>query len=284
MSAVAHPTLQAANTAATLQRHPVKLAGRIPPIAAGEVQVWRLHIAEFQPWLGQLGQLLSLPERVRAQRFKSVDLQQQFVITRAILRILLSAYTGTAAQKISLYSAPGGKLRMRSAREVHFNISHAGNVAIIGFAGDREIGVDLELDPPENAERLAGYLLPQHEVQLVRQMPSSLARSRFGTMWTRMEACAKATGSGVASTIAQRHHDRFVSAPWCSAAGSHIDVDAPTVRSFRLGLGMVCSVAAFGANWNLKPMRLMPSGEVTASGARRPLICRFTADQSFERI
>jgi 4'-phosphopantetheinyl transferase len=261
----------------------IRFAGQLQPLHAGEVHLWRARVADFSPQLVRLLSLLSVDERQYVHRFRNSDAREQYIVGRALLRSLLSAYTCTPAYQLKIGRAPGGKLYLASpAREVNFNLSYSTGTVVLAFARDREVGVDIEAQAPLTAAPLANRILPQSEARLIRTMPSSLARVRFSTLWSRMEACAKATGVGVTSTLGQFRRSGEQTPAWCRATGLEADPMAPHVRSFRVG-GQICSVATFGTNWAVRPFQLVPErGQLQGQDAE--VCCRAETDHSYEPI
>ena len=88
---------------------------------------------------------LSAGEKDRANRFLRVEDLALFALTRGTLRCLLSEATGVAADKIAFAEGPYGKPCVVGTHGPHFNVSHSGCWALIGFSDTRDIGVDIEL-------------------------------------------------------------------------------------------------------------------------------------------
>jgi phosphopantetheinyl transferase len=261
----------------------IVFGGDLLPLAPGEVHLWRVRVSEYAGRLLRLLDMLSVEERQYAHKFRNAQAREQFVVGRAILRSLLSVYSGTPLYQLRLERWPGGKLYLASAgREVCFNVSHSEGTAVLAFTRDREVGVDLEANAPVGATRMAERLMPEPEAQLIRRMPSSLARTRFTTLWSRMEACAKATGDGVSATLGLQRRKADRTPPWCHVAGINSDVTTPHVRSFRLG-EQICSIASFGANWIVRPFVLLPERR-NGSTDDGVLVCRVQPDHTLEQI
>jgi len=85
-----------------------------------------------------------------------------------------------------------------------FNVSHTGNVALIGIGvslprGER-IGVDIErTDRPVNADRLARKFLTERERAALATLDSDARRQQFLRLWTCKEAMSKATGDALSA-------------------------------------------------------------------------------------
>jgi 4'-phosphopantetheinyl transferase len=80
-----------------------------------------------------------------------------------------------------------------------FNLTHSGELAVVGLAPDRELGVDVEQlrDVADLQSIAARFFTPAEQVALLRFSPAARSRA-FLDGWTRKEAVMKALGLGVA--------------------------------------------------------------------------------------
>jgi 4'-phosphopantetheinyl transferase len=86
---------------------------------------------------------------------------------------------------------------------VQFNLSHSADVALIGFAEDCEIGVDVEkIRPITDALDIAGRFFSAEERAELMSLPESEQQRAFFRCWTRKEAYLKATGDGLGTDLA----------------------------------------------------------------------------------
>jgi 4'-phosphopantetheinyl transferase len=84
-----------------------------------------------------------------------------------------------------------------------FNLSHSGDVVVLGTAAD-DIGVDVEkLRPVPNAESLARRFFSPAEGELVGAALDPERDRAFLRIWTQKEAWLKATGLGVGMRLAE---------------------------------------------------------------------------------
>src|SRR5690606_7925147 len=98
---------------------------------------------------------------------------------------------------------PFGKPRLQELPRAHFSLSYSGDRALIGVAWDVLIGVDIEfLRPIAGARELASDLFTSSErSNLERHEPMTRSFDyAFLEVWTRKEACLKATGAGLGQT------------------------------------------------------------------------------------
>ncbi|MCD8013104.1 MAG: 4'-phosphopantetheinyl transferase superfamily protein [Lachnospiraceae bacterium] len=80
--------------------------------------------------------------------------------------------------------------------EIHFNLSHSGNIALAVFA-DREVGCDIEYRKRTN-EALARRFFCRKEADWMLAAPGEKEKEeRFYRIWTLKESFLKATGQGL---------------------------------------------------------------------------------------
>jgi 4'-phosphopantetheinyl transferase len=162
----------------------------------GEVHVWRERIGEPSPCAEGL---LSADERRRADRLLRQEDRWRFVQARAALRTILARYCGAGPDAIVLREGRNGKPELErrpSCRDICFNLSHSGELALLAFAVGTPVGVDVEaVRPiPEEQELAQRFLTASERLALgaVRDRESAFLR-----IWTLKEALLKATGEGL---------------------------------------------------------------------------------------
>lgn len=178
----------------------VPLAEAAPP-QSGEVDLWRISLAASD---GEADlRILSVAERERAQRFVAIEARHRHVATRAALRRLLGAYLRISPERIELGESPAGKpflIAGPEAERLEFNCSHAETTALIAFARQTPVGIDLEnierkLDPAAIAQR---WFTEQEQAAWAAAKQSRLD---FFRVWTRKEAVLKAHGGGLSAGL-----------------------------------------------------------------------------------
>jgi len=141
---------------------------------------------------------LSAGEKDRANRFLRVEDRTLFALTRGTLRCLLSEATGVAANKIAFAEGPYGKPCLAGTHRPHFNVSHSGRWALIGFSDSRAIGVDIELMRAAGGELdLARSFFSAAEYRSLEGLANGMLLRSFYKIWTCKEAVLKAHGAGI---------------------------------------------------------------------------------------
>ena len=141
-------------------------------------------------------ELLSDDERDRVTRYVMERSREQFAIARSCLRIILSGYVGRSPQSLQFTIASGGKPLLRND-DLHFNLSHSGDVALIAVSGQR-VGVDVEIARPiPNVASLVQRFFSREEALQFESLREELRLTAFFHGWTAKEALLKAVGVGL---------------------------------------------------------------------------------------
>ena len=94
---------------------------------------------------------------------------------------------------------PGGKPVFRDRAELHFSISHAGNVVVLAF-GDRPSGVDVEYVKRADM-KVAKRFFGQEEYEYILGRAEAERPDAFCRIWTGKEAVVKASGRGLSMPL-----------------------------------------------------------------------------------
>jgi 4'-phosphopantetheinyl transferase len=132
-------------------------------------------------------------------RFLAPDAARRFLLARAGLRGILGWYLGVDPQTLRLVYGPQGKPGLEASRyELQFNLSHSGDLAVLGVAVDQPLGVDLErVEHRENLLRIARRMFPAKDSRRLGELQGESRLHVFLQLWTAMEARAKARGQGL---------------------------------------------------------------------------------------
>jgi 4'-phosphopantetheinyl transferase len=128
---------------------------------------------------------------------------------------------GVAPAEVSIIRGERGRPQIAGHATHDFNVSHTGDVAIIGTLSDARVGVDVErIDRRINTAGIARKFLTDNERAFIAPLNAENARRAVLTLWTCKEAISKATGDAL-------------SAPFAS-----LDVDLHDGRTLRHGAGV----------------------------------------------
>jgi len=156
--------------------------------------------------LADCAALLAPEEQARAARFGTERLRQRYIVGRATLRRLLGQAMGRLPADVPLHCGRRGRPELTIATTIDFNVSHAGDIALIGLARDTRIGVDIDrADRMVDVDRLARKVLAPDERNALAALPLPERRLRFLQLWTCKEAMSKATADGLAAPFGRLH-------------------------------------------------------------------------------
>lgn len=170
----------------------------IPPPAGipPQVALWRLDLRLDTPLGTATLAALSADERARYRQYRRQRDRVRFGATRAALRGLLALRLGLAPQAIRFFIGRYGKPQL-AAGASFFNVSHAGDYALIALADTVPVGVDLErIDATRPLADLATQLFSPDECASCANDAAA-----FYALWSGKEAVLKAWGCGIAEHL-----------------------------------------------------------------------------------
>jgi len=174
------------------------------PLTAGEIHLWfadyeeisdeRLHLAYRE--------LLSDAERQQEPRFYFARDRRRYLVTRALVRTVLSRYLpiDPAAWMFSTnaYGRPEVANPEAAGAGLSFNISHTHSLIVLGVSRSRELGVDVEnFRARAVSTDIAHHYFAPPEVTALSAVPADEQQYRFFEYWTFKEAYIKARGMGL---------------------------------------------------------------------------------------
>jgi 4'-phosphopantetheinyl transferase len=169
-----------------------------PRLSPGDLHVWR---ADLDRASGVDAAALSAAELERAGRFRLDRDRVRWTRSRAILRELLAGYLDLEPAVLELSAGPNGKPRIAGER-IEFNISHSGRAAVLAFALDNPVGVDVELGGRvRDPLRTAGLVLGAAELERLRSLPGKSREREFLRSWVRYEAALKCFGGRLGDPV-----------------------------------------------------------------------------------
>lgn len=172
------------------------------------IDLWRVDLSK--PELDRQA-LLSNDEIQRADKFVLDHIRNTFVRSRCALRLVLSQYLNKHAAALEFSYGRQGKPELSTSgvsspgissprvSDIHFNLSHSENLALIGVAKGRRVGVDLH-NPSRISDwnPIAKRSFSSLELAGLLALPSVDQELAFHRIWTQKEAYTKAIGDGYA--------------------------------------------------------------------------------------
>jgi 4'-phosphopantetheinyl transferase len=173
----------------------------VPPLR-DEAHVWSASLDIDGQGVRRLEDALSFDERERADRLATPGHRRRWIAARGILRSILSSYMRISPEKIRFSYSDRGKPLLADPDErtaLRFSLSHCENRALVAVIQGREIGVDIERIRENRFDAaVARRFFTPDEQALLRSTPPAEWPAAFFAIWTRKEACVKASGLGLA--------------------------------------------------------------------------------------
>lgn len=173
----------------------------MPPLGTCEAHFWLGPLDVPAPELPSWAELLPDGERDRAARFHFAVDQQRYIVSHAILRLILGAYLEQSPRLIRFSTNAFGKPFVEATTnggQIEFSLSHSGDMAAIGIVRGHPVGVDVELVRNDvNIEELAPTIFAARELASFRTFEGEARGEAFFNGWTRKEAYIKARGEGL---------------------------------------------------------------------------------------
>lgn len=174
------------------------------PLTPDEIHLWladyesisdaRLHAAYRE--------LLTPAERAQEPRFYFAKDRRRYLVTRALVRTVLSRYLPVDPRAWTFannaYGRPAAANAEAVAASLAFNISHTHSVIALAVSQERELGVDVEnARAREVSIDIADRYFAPDEVAALNKVPSHRQQFRFFEYWTFKESYIKARGMGL---------------------------------------------------------------------------------------
>ena len=157
------------------------------------IVVWLISLAG--PATQEDWSLLDTAEQARANRFYREADRNRHVLAHAACRRILGEAVDCCPTDLVFSTTFDGKPFLAESR-LHFNLSHSGEQAALAVSTGCEVGIDIEMSPPE-ADRIAHLVLSDAELATYLGLPSPSRTTAFLRAWTRKEAVLKGVGCGL---------------------------------------------------------------------------------------
>jgi 4'-phosphopantetheinyl transferase len=136
---------------------------------------------------------LNEEEKDRASRM-IMPVSERFVLCRSICKKILSEQLSVSHKEINFSYEKNGKPYLKNEKNLHFNISHSKDLAVLGIYHS-PIGIDVEfIDEKCDISNLMDSFMNEQEKEWVL---NENIKNRFFTLWTLKEAVLKKTGLGI---------------------------------------------------------------------------------------
>lgn len=185
-------------------RDGTSLQDRAIPLTSAQIHLWLAFYAEVidEPLRREYWQLLTAAEQEQQRRFYFARDQQRYLVTRALVRTVLSRYVPVAPKdwvfSPNTYGRPEIVNEQGRDAGLSFNISHTHDLIVLGVTRHRTLGVDVEnVTAREVSLDIADRFFSPSEVTALRAVPAQQQQFRFFEYWTFKESYIKARGMGL---------------------------------------------------------------------------------------
>jgi 4'-phosphopantetheinyl transferase len=172
--------------------------GRISAPAA-VADVWYAWVGDHARDVDRFSRdYLSSDEATRGRQYRSREAAERYVVTRSLVRIVLSERLGIPGREIRVDRTDTGKPVV--AGGVHFNITHSADLILMALSDERPVGVDVERKRDvERVHALIARWLTDAERSALAQLTTRGATpsDAFLRIWSLKEARLKALGVGI---------------------------------------------------------------------------------------
>jgi 4'-phosphopantetheinyl transferase len=180
--------------------------------ADGVIHLWMVDFSGItdKSLLGRYDEILTLDEEVRRNRFLFDNDRLRYLVTRAVVRIVLSRYVDLPPKSwifaADTYGRPHILNEEAKAARLSFNISHTESLILLGVSSGMVVGVDIENRRRRPAPlEVADRYFAVEEVRELRALPLECQQDRFFDYWTLKEAYIKARGMGLSIPLNSFH-------------------------------------------------------------------------------
>lgn len=174
------------------------------PIGADGIDLWLAFYDEIEDarTLADMGALLSDAERRQQARFHFADDRKRYLVTRALVRSVLSHYAAVDPRAwvfvANDYGRPAIGNRHPDAQDLRFNLSHTRGLVVLAVGRQRELGVDVEnVAARRVSPDIADAFFALDEAADVAATQAARVHDRLLEYWTFKESYIKARGMGL---------------------------------------------------------------------------------------
>ena len=174
------------------------------PLTSAEIHLWlTLPDAINEPdLLSAYRALLNAAEKEQASRYYFATDRHRYLVTRALVRTVLSRYLAVDAKdwafSTNTYGRPEIANKEASDCSLSFNISHTQGLIVLAVTKGCSLGVDVENVAARKVSiDIANRYFAAQEVEALNAVSPGQQQYRFYEYWTLKESYIKARGMGL---------------------------------------------------------------------------------------
>ncbi len=171
---------------------------------SNEIRIWicRRDKISSPKELSHCRDLLSDAERRREEEFRLPCDRHAYLVTRAMQRLLLSRSTTIDPHALEFDRGFFGRPSLRQAStnsaDLDFNLSHDGDIIVLGIAHGAKIGIDVIASACRPSfETVARRFFQHSEIAALEALPVDVRADAFLQLWALKEAYVKMLGDGL---------------------------------------------------------------------------------------
>jgi 4'-phosphopantetheinyl transferase len=169
--------------------------------ASAEAEIWFAWVGDHAGDVDRFSRdCLSAEERERLVIYRTRELAERYVVTRSLVRIVLSDRLGVSARDLRVNRTDTGKPVVAGDGGLHFNVSHSGDLILLALSERRAVGVDVERRREvQRVQSLRSRWLSEPERDQMDRLirAGASASDAFLRVWSLKEAKLKALGVGI---------------------------------------------------------------------------------------
>jgi 4'-phosphopantetheinyl transferase len=173
-------------------------------LESNTVNTWFININDVQDKFEKFSNIISIDEKKRANKFHFKKDKNLFIMSRVVLRLLSGKYLNIEPETITFKYGKYGKPDFDFDTNLKFNISHSGEMVILSFVLDYDIGVDIEkIKHDFDVLDIATNYFSKLEIEALKKAPKEKQSEFFYRCWTRKESFIKAKSIGLSFPLDQ---------------------------------------------------------------------------------
>lgn len=167
-----------------------------------DIHIWFVSLKCSPEQERAYAHFLSPDEMKRAERYRFPEHQRRFIVSRAVIRQILSFYLNIAPEKISFSYGEHGKPALLAplSGSLEFNVAHSDDLAVYAVAR-HPVGIDIEKIKDSYELGLPARFFSSDECESLQRLSEVDRVVAFYQIWARKEAIIKASGKGLATSL-----------------------------------------------------------------------------------
>lgn len=166
------------------------------PVNTSDIHLWQLDLSDVQQTAESC---LDQDEQTRFHDFAGSAQARRYLASRCAMRQIIGQYLGIEPQDVQFSIQQAGKPVIAPADcDLHFNLTHTGDVGLLVVARGMAVGVDIEqIRSMKHKQSIARRTFEPTEVKALAETPEAEQDEHFFRLWTCMEARQKCKGHGI---------------------------------------------------------------------------------------